>query len=91
MPARKVTSIPGVYSFQGKSYGPFEATGDRPHMEVPEEVAFALNLPLHESEVIETPQAAPSPSLPADARERLIAIKGVGEKLADEILEALKA
>lgn len=29
--------------------------------------------------------------LPADARERLIGVKGMGEKLADEALSALKA
>lgn len=29
------------------------------------------------------------PRLPADARARLMALKGVGEKLADEILETL--
>lgn len=35
-------------------------------------------------------EAAPA-GLPADARERLVAIKGVGEKLADEIIAALSA
>lgn len=35
-------------------------------------------------------EAAPA-GLPADARERIVAIKGVGEKLADEIIAALSA
>ncbi|WP_034383001.1 hypothetical protein [Deinococcus sp. YIM 77859] len=35
-------------------------------------------------------RAAQAASLPADARERLVAVKGVGEKLADEILAALR-
>lgn len=35
--------------------------------------------------------ASPSASLPTDALERLVAIKGVSEKLAGEILEALKS
>lgn len=34
--------------------------------------------------------ASPSASLPTDALERLVAIKGISEKLAGEILEALK-
>lgn len=34
---------------------------------------------------------AKASALPANARERLIAVKGVGEKLADEILAVLKA
>lgn len=33
----------------------------------------------------------PQGAIPADARERLLKINGVGEKLADAILEALKA
>lgn len=32
-----------------------------------------------------------STGLPTGARDRLIALKGIGEKLADEILEALNA
>lgn len=35
-------------------------------------------------------RAAQAAGLPADARERLVAVKGVGEKLADEILAALR-
>lgn len=39
---------------------------------------------------LEDLQSAPAPAgLPADAHARLVAIKGVGEKLADEILAAL--
>lgn len=33
----------------------------------------------------------PQGAIPADARERLLKVNGVGEKLADAILEALKA
>lgn len=39
---------------------------------------------------LEELQSAPAPAgLPADAHARLVAIKGVGEKLADEILSVL--
>ena len=48
---RKVTSIPGTYSFEGKSYGPFEAANGKDFKEVPADFADALGLPLHESEV----------------------------------------
>lgn len=47
----KVTAIPGGYSFEGVSYGPFEADKKTPFVEVPEALASALTLPLHEDEV----------------------------------------
>ncbi|SMB93316.1 hypothetical protein [Deinococcus hopiensis] len=39
----------------------------------------------------ELEQLRAQPLLPEDAHDRLIAVKGVGEKLAEEILAALKA
>ncbi|WP_161883854.1 hypothetical protein [Deinococcus alpinitundrae] len=53
-PTRKVTNIPGVYAFEGKSYGPFSATNKKEFVEVPEAFAFTLNLPLHDSEELES-------------------------------------
>jgi len=50
-PTRKVTNIPGVYAFEGKSYGPFSATNKKEFVEVPADLAASLNLPLHESEL----------------------------------------
>lgn len=47
----KVTEIVGAFASEGVSYGPFQASADRPFIEVPAHLAAALNLPLHESEV----------------------------------------
>lgn len=47
----KVTEIVGAFASEGVSYGPFQASVDRPFIEVPAHLAAALNLPLHESEV----------------------------------------
>ena len=47
----KVTEIRGAFAFEGASYGPFQANGATPFVEVPAALASVLNLPLHESEV----------------------------------------
>ena len=48
----KVTEIRGAFAFEGASYGPFQASEATPFTEVPAALASALNLPLHESEVV---------------------------------------
>lgn len=48
----KVIQIPGALNYEGKSYGPFEATGDIPYVEVPADMAAVMGLPLHESELV---------------------------------------
>lgn len=50
-PVTKVTEVRGAYAFEGTTYGPFQASKDKPFLEVPAQLATALGLPLHESEV----------------------------------------
>lgn len=54
----KVTEVLAGYAFAGKVYGPFKGSKDKPFLEVPEALASALNLPLHESEVQAREEAA---------------------------------
>lgn len=60
-------------------------------------VRDALTTQLEEAKArISALESAPTPgsdapALPADARERLIEINGIGEKLADKVLEVLAA
>lgn len=44
----KVTAIEGAYALDGVSYGPFQASKDKPFLEVPEALANALNLTRYE-------------------------------------------
>lgn len=46
----KVTAMLAAYAVEGVSYGPFQATEDRPFLEVPEALANALNLPRYEED-----------------------------------------
>ncbi len=108
---RKVTSVPGTLSFEGKSYGPFEATNKKQFLEVPEDMQQVMNLPLHESDLDVPAEPAPSlddlvqshqdlkaelaearaAALPANALEIIKKVPGVADKLAQPILDALKA
>lgn len=47
---RRVTRLDGSYSVDGKAFGPFQASGKAPYLEVPDALATALNLPIHESD-----------------------------------------
>lgn len=54
----KVTELLAGYQFGDRVYGPFQASKDKPYVEVPAALAAALNLPLHESEVQAREEAA---------------------------------
>lgn len=73
MTTRRVTEILGSVSVEGKAYGPFQATADRPWLDVPAAVADVMGWPVHESD--------PSQQAQADAEER----EGIH---VDQILEA---
>jgi len=47
---RRVTQLDGAYSVDGRAFGPFRATEDRPYLEVPDALVNALGLNLHESD-----------------------------------------
>lgn len=47
----KVTKIPGTYAVDGTNYGPFTASAEEPHTEVPEGLALALSLPVFDGEL----------------------------------------
>lgn len=44
----RVSEMLGGYSVEGVAYGPFQATAERPYLEVPESLANSLNLPRYE-------------------------------------------
>lgn len=73
---RRVTQLDGAYSVDGRAFGPFRATEDRPYLEVPDALVSALGLDLHESD----PQLI-AEQAQADAEEG----KGIH---VDQILEA---
>lgn len=50
MTTRRVTEILGSVSVEGKAYGPFSATADRPYLEVPAGVADVMAWPVHDSD-----------------------------------------
>ncbi len=137
----KITSLASTYIWGNDKFGPFTPSEQTPYLEVPQDMASGLGLPLYEAETPgeEAAPAADVPSdweqqraallkdtadaleredrlkervreleeaatnatsqqlqvpegaqlLPADARERLIAIDGIGEATADLVLAAL--
>lgn len=75
----KVTNIPGAYSFEGKSYGPFSATNKKEFVEVPADFAATMNLPLHESELAQAQDEIQPEGL--DIQELLDANQSLKEEL----------
>lgn len=78
----KVTEIKGAFAFEGKSYGPFQASKDTPFIEVPEALASALNLPLHEDEV-KAREAEQAEQQASDAFDPVSAIQRVNAELPE--------
>lgn len=61
----KVSEIRGRYSFEGRAYGPFQPSSERPYTEVPETLARALNLPRYEGKATAAPKAEPKAEVKA--------------------------
>lgn len=58
----KVSEIRGRYSFEGRAYGPFQPSSERPFVEVPETLARALNLPLYGEKPVKAEVKAEAPA-----------------------------
>ena len=63
---RRVTQLDGAYSVDGRAFGPFRATEDRPYLEVPDALVNALGLNLHESDPQLIAQQATDSLRPSD-------------------------
>lgn len=82
----KVTSIPGTYSKGGRQYGPFQATPEKPYLEVPLGLQMALNLPEYQE-----PQAkaVAGGTAPDEATQQLLRERAAAIALAESFKNRL--